>query len=89
MKKYLSGLEAAKSAVQPVSDIVEQMYKSLKTSSDKIWYIQVINTVEVADQERNLLKIVHDELAQFFDIADEKEFREIQEKYPNSRFFSG
>ena len=29
-------------------------------------------------QENQLMKIVHDELAQFFDIADEKEFREIQ-----------
>ena len=48
-------------------------------------YLKVINTVEEAEQERSLLKIVHDELAQFFDIADEKEFREIQDKYPNSR----
>ena len=39
-----------------------------------------------ADQESQLMKLVHEEMSQFFDVVNEKEFKEVVEKYPNSRW---
>ena len=36
-------------------------------------------------QERQLMKMVHDEMGQFYDVVTEKEFKEVQDKFPNSR----
>ena len=32
------------------------------------------------------MKLVHEEMSQFFDVVNEKEFKEVVEKYPNSRW---
>ena len=42
-----------------------------------------------ADQESQLMKLVHEEMSQFFDVVNEKEFKEVVEKYPNSRWVVG
>ena len=39
-----------------------------------------------ADQESQLMRLVHEEMSQFFDVVNEKEFKEVVEKYPNSRW---
>ena len=31
------------------------------------------------------MKMVHDEMGQFYDVVTEKEFKEVQDKFPNSR----
>ena len=49
------------------------------------WYEEVISWVEAADQEKMLMKLVHEEMSQFYDVVNEKEFKEVVEKYPNSR----
>ena len=46
----------------------------------------MISWVGAADQESQLMKLVHEEMSQFFDVVNEKEFKEVVEKYPNSRW---
>jgi len=33
------------------------------------------------------MKLVHDEMSQFYDVVNEKEFKEVEAKYPNSRYY--
>jgi len=83
MGKYFGGVTGAKDAVEPITDMVESCYGGFVNKTS--WYEEVISWVEAADQENQIMKLVHDEMAQFFDVVSEKEFREIQQKYPNSR----
>ena len=83
MGKYFGGVTGAKEAVEPVTALVENCYAGFVNETS--WYEEVITWVEAADQEKQLMKLVHDEMAQFYDVVSEKEFREIQQKYPNSR----
>ena len=48
--------------------------------SESAWYQEVIDWVEEAGQEDDLMKLVHEEMAQFFDVVSEKEFQEIRQK---------
>ena len=73
----------ARDAVTPVSKVVENCYSGFRHASS--WYEEVISWVEAADQEKQLMKLVHEEMSQFFDVVNEKEFKEVVEKYPNSR----
>ena len=43
--------------------------------------------MEAADHEKQLMKLVHEEMSAFFDVVDEKEFKEVVAKYPNSRSY--
>jgi len=63
--------------------VVENCYAGFQHASS--WYEEVISWVEAADQEKQLMKLVHEEMSQFFDVVNEKEFKEVVEKYPNSR----
>ena len=39
-------------------------------------------------QEKQLMTLVHEEMSQFFDVVNEKEMKEVAERYPNSRCVS-
>jgi hypothetical protein len=56
---------------------VEDFFVSLGDAGDA-WYIEVIHWVQQANIEDQLMKLVHEELAQFFDVVNEREFAEIQ-----------
>ena len=83
MGKYFGGVSGARDAVTPVTSVVETCYSGFINT--RVWYEEVIDWVEAADQEKSLMKLVHEEMSQFFDVVNEKEFKEVMEKYPNSR----
>ena len=83
MGKYFGGVSGARDAVTPVTSVVETCYSGFINT--RVWYEEVIDWVEAADQEKSLMKLVHEEMSQFFDVVNEKEFKEVVEKYPNSR----
>ena len=85
MGKYFGGVSGAREAVTPVTRTVDSCYEGFKHPS--AWYEEVISWVEAADQEKMLMKLVHDEMSQFYDVVNEKEFKEVEAKYPNSRYF--
>ena len=37
-------------------------------------------------QEKQLMTLVHEEMSQFFDVVNEKEMKEVADRYPNSRY---
>ncbi len=51
------------------------------------WYVQVVDAVSCSqsDHEDNLMDLVREELAQFYDVINEKGFNEIRKKYPSAR----
>ena len=56
------------------------MYYSELGGGGDAWYQRVIHWVQQqAALEDQLMKQVHEELAQFFDVVNEREFHEIQE----------
>ncbi len=55
---------------------VERWYGDL--GGGPAWYQRVITWVQDADRQVHLMKLVHEELAHFFDVVNEREFREIQ-----------
>ena len=83
MTKYFGGVTGAKNALEPATNSVMECYSAF--SNETAWYQDVIDFVEAADLEKQILKLVHEELAQFYDVVNEKEFKEIQDKYPSSR----
>jgi hypothetical protein len=56
---------------------VEDCFAELGEKGDA-WYMQVIQWVRQGGIEDQLMKLVHEELAQFFDVVNEREFAEIQ-----------
>ena len=67
----------------PVSKLVDTHYASFRHKA--AWYEEIIDWVGEADQERQLMGLVHEEMSQFFDVVNEKEMKEVYDKYPNSR----
>lgn len=49
------------------------------------WYVQAINLVEPGADESNLLQMIHEEMSQFYDVVNNREFEQIRERYCNSR----
>ena len=37
-------------------------------------------------QDKQLMTLVHEEMSQFFDVVNEKEMKEVADRYPNSRY---
>ena len=83
MTKYYGGVNGAREALEPATKGVNECYDGFVNETS--WYQDVIDFVEAADLENQILKLVHEELAQFYDVVNEKEFKEIQQKYPSSR----
>ena len=83
MTRYFGGVDGAKKALDPATKLVSECYGAFV--NETAWYEEVISFVEAADLEKNILKLVHEELGQFYDVVNEKEYKEIQAKYPSSR----
>ncbi|QQP35179.1 SNF2 histone linker PHD RING helicase_ E3 ubiquitin protein ligase, partial [Caligus rogercresseyi] len=49
------------------------------------WYVTAMDSIESSTDENSLLELVHEEMAQFYDVVNDREFKEISEKYSNSR----
>ena len=49
------------------------------------WYVEAINHVDSGVSESNLLEVIQEEMSQFFDIVNNREFDEIKKRYSNSR----
>ena len=49
------------------------------------WYVQSINRVDSGADESSLLQVIHEEMAQFYDVVNNREFEQIRERYCNSR----
>ena len=49
------------------------------------WYVDAINHVDAGASESNLLELIHEEMSQFFDVVNNREFDEIRKRYSNSR----
>ncbi len=56
------------------------------SSDDRAWYEKVIDLASLSSEDEDgLMKLVRDEMAQFFDVVNDKEFRQIEQKYPGPR----
>ena len=85
--RYTTAIEAAKEAVNPVTNQVETLQDSFKTGGGKsgAWYVQAVNSIQTSAQEEAILKTVLEEMAQFFDVVNDREFKQIEQKYASSR----
>ena len=69
----------------PITTQVEELKSSFECV-DEVWYVQVANAVSDSYSEEDaLMSMVREEMAQFYDVVNDKEFRQIEQKYPNSR----
>ena len=69
----------------PITNQVEELKSSFECV-DEVWYVQVANAVSDSYSEEDaLMSMVREEMAQFYDVVNDKEFRQIEQKYPNSR----
>jgi hypothetical protein len=79
-------LKAAQEAVDPTTKEVERLHKAFATKNDDAWYVRVVDAVSLdSEAEDALMKLVRDEMAQFYDVVKDKEFRQIEQKYSSSR----
>merc|ERR1739848_180161 len=87
LSKYTTAIEAAKEAVNPVTTQVETLQDSFNVGGGKngAWYVQTVNSIQTSAQEEAILKTVLDEMAQFFDVVNDREFKQIEQKYASSR----
>ncbi|TRY78378.1 hypothetical protein TCAL_01692 [Tigriopus californicus] len=82
--KYSTAIEAAQGALHPITAQVLELQSSFVCRREP-WYVQVINDLKSSSNEANLMDLVREEMAQFFDVVNDKEFKQIEHKYPNSR----
>ena len=86
LSRYHGGLTGAKEAVVPVTRLVDTHYDSFKHGM--AWYEAIVDWAGEADQEKQLMTLVHEEMSQFFDVVNEKEMKEVADRYPSSRCVS-
>ena len=70
----------------PVTKVVDSHYEGFRHGM--AWYEAIVDWAGEADQEKQLMTLVHEEMAQFFDVVNEKEMKEVSDRYPNSRWVS-
>lgn len=70
----------------PVTKMVDTHYSSFR--HNMAWYEAIVDWAGEADQEKQLMTLVHEEMSQFFDVVNEKEMKEVADRYPNSRYVS-
>lgn len=70
----------------PVTRLVDTHYDSFKHGM--AWYEAIVDWAGEADQEKQLMTLVHEEMSQFFDVVNEKEMKEVADRYPSSRCVS-
>ena len=80
-------MKAAKEAVDPVTKQVETFQDSFTVGGGKsgAWYVQAVNSIQSSAQEEAILKTVLDEMAQFYDVVNDREFKQIEQKYASAR----
>ena len=80
-------MKAAQEAVDPVTKQVETFQDSFTVGGGKsgAWYVQAVNSIQSSAQEEAILKTVLDEMAQFYDVVNDREFKQIEQKYASSR----
>lgn len=83
LEKYTNAIKAAKEAVDPITAQVEQLRTSFQVQDS--WYVKAINTVKTTAQEESVLKLVLEEMAQFYDVVNDREFKQMEAKYASSR----
>ncbi len=55
---------------------------------DGAWYVRIVDSVSLENSdvsEDALMKLVREEMAQFYDVVNSKEFAQIEQKYASSR----
>ena len=85
--RYTTAIKAAKEAVDPVTSQVENFQDSFIVGGDKegAWYVKTVDSVNGPAQEEAILKKVLEEMAQFYDVVNDREFKQIEQKYASSR----
>ena len=71
----------------PVTSQVETLRASFKCGGGKRapWYKQSVDGIQKPSEEESMLKLVLEEMAQFYDIVNDREFKQIEQKYAGSR----
>ena len=67
---------------------VEELQESFECEKNSSWYERVVDQVAISkddSDETDLMKLVLEEMAQFYDAINEKEFMQIELKFPSSR----
>ena len=87
LTKYSVAMKAAKDAVEPVTKQVETLRVSFSIGGGRegSWYVKAVNSVKTSAQEEAVLKLVLEEMAQFYDVVNDREFKQIEQKYSSSR----
>ena len=87
LTKYNTAIQAAKEAVDPVTRQVETLRDSFKVGGGRegSWYVKTVNAVKTGAQEEAILKMILEEMAQFYDVVNDREFKQIEQKYASSR----
>jgi hypothetical protein len=87
LTKYTTAIKAAKDAIFPVTNNVETLRESFTCGGGRegSWYVKTINSVKSSAEEESILKLVLEEMAQFYDVVNDREFKQIEAKYASSR----
>eukprot|EP00095_Tigriopus_kingsejongensis_P004239 maker-scaffold711_size108467-snap-gene-0.24 protein:Tk04239 transcript:maker-scaffold711_size108467-snap-gene-0.24-mRNA-1 annotation:"e3 ubiquitin-protein ligase shprh" len=83
LTKYTTAMGAAQDALAPVSVSIVQIQEEFCCRKEP-WYVQVLNRSSSVGNQEKLMDSVREEMAQFFDVVNDREFRQIEQKYPNS-----
>ncbi len=68
--------------------IIGRQHVTFPFSSLSPRYVQIVDSVSSSsseDCEDSLMEIAREELAQFYDVANDREFDQIKQRYPNAR----
>ncbi len=83
LEKYTTSLKSAKEAVDPVSSQVEEFRDAFHVKGS--WYVKVFNSIKSTNDEEAMMKLVLEEMAQFYDVVNDREFKQMEQKYASSR----
>ena len=84
--KYHTSISAAQETLAPSTQAVEDLRSPASSTADEPWYVQVVNSASsVVSREDALMKLVLEEMSQFYDVVNDREFKQIELKYSSSR----
>ena len=85
--KYHTSISAAQETLAPSTQAVEDLRSpASSTAADEPWYVQVVNSASsVVAREDALMKLVLEEMSQFYDVVNDREFKQIETRYSSSR----
>ncbi len=67
----------------PITEQVEKLRGSFKCADS--WYVDIVDGLKSGADEENILKLVLEEMAKFYDVVNDREFKNIEQKYASSR----